>query len=247
MPRGILNSTPKRALSPMVAHLRRWRVVGRADGPADGLLALPASRGSADILVCRAADFPVGWAGPRPRTSRSTDGQAGLETCETAGTNTCATRESITRLAVVAGPADGLLASPVRNGRGLDRLRLGGNLGPPDVELPSLSEGPRCIESRSGDDPAMMRDLRERVPPLDLPPLEGLASGGRSPHFNFNDRRQRTTSTGRSPAKTSIQDVCVPGQGIRSTLISSATLSSDGRWCHNARAGPEEDHPRCLR
>ncbi len=49
--------------------------------------------------------------------------------------------------------------------------------------------------------PAMIWDLRERVPPLDVPPSEGLASGGASrrrgisPYTDFNHRRLGTAST----------------------------------------------------
>ena len=49
--------------------------------------------------------------------------------------------------------------------------------------------------------PAMIWDLQERFPPLDVPPSEGLASGWQSCHgktrlqTGFNHRRRRTTST----------------------------------------------------
>jgi len=67
--------------------------------------------------------------------------------------------------------------------------------------------------------PAMIWDLRERVPPLDVPsldvpsldvpPLEGLAFGGTSrhcgtsPRFDFNHPRLEAASTGRPSTKTS--------------------------------------------
>jgi hypothetical protein len=56
--------------------------------------------------------------------------------------------------------------------------------------------------------PAMIGDLRERVPPLDVPPSEGLASGGKSRHcgtsrhIDFYRRRSGTAATVRPRAKT---------------------------------------------
>ena len=44
--------------------------------------------------------------------------------------------------------------------------------------------------------PAVIRDLQERIPPLDVPPSEGFASGRApaNPHIDFDHRRPRTTS-----------------------------------------------------
>ncbi len=48
--------------------------------------------------------------------------------------------------------------------------------------------------------PEVIGDLQERVPPLDVPPSEGLATGGTSrhcgtsPNIDFDQRRQQTTS-----------------------------------------------------
>ena len=47
--------------------------------------------------------------------------------------------------------------------------------------------------------PEVIGDLQERVPPLDVPPSEGLATGGTSrhcgtsPNIDFDQRRQQTT------------------------------------------------------
>ncbi len=48
---------------------------------------ITASRRSADIPVCRFADFLVGRAVTRPGASRFADGPAGLETCGTAASH----------------------------------------------------------------------------------------------------------------------------------------------------------------
>jgi hypothetical protein len=55
----------------------------------------PLRRTSADILVCRSADFPVGPAPPRKRTSESSRRPAGRNARETADRNVCATPDGL--------------------------------------------------------------------------------------------------------------------------------------------------------
>ena len=58
--------------------------------------------------------------------------------------------------------------------------------------------------------PAVIRDLRERIPPLDVPPSEGFASRGTSHrcgtnlHIDFDHRRPRTTS----PVRRKVEKRC---------------------------------------
>jgi hypothetical protein len=60
--------------------------------------------------------------------------------------------------------------------------------------------------------PAIFWDLQERVPPLDVPPSEGLASGGTSrhcgtsPHIDFDHRRPRATS----PVRPEVEVAWIP-------------------------------------
>ena len=65
--------------------------------------------------------------------------------------------------------------------------------------------------------PALIWDLQERVPPLDVPPSEGLASGGTSrdcgtsPSIDFDHRRQRTTL----PVHPEVEKRCLGGMACK--------------------------------